>query len=148
MFRDYLGRSELYDLIQSVVEDSFEDGVYNPFVVETLFHVRFYLLCSDEVFSEEELADSFVLYDKLVKDNKLDKITGHGQYKSTAKSLEQVISAYEKRNNSLSYAFIAMQNTIKTMEENTEKLKEDLNDFDFDKVREVVNFKKAIDGSK
>lgn len=148
MFREYLGRSELYDLIQSVVNDSLVDGIYNLFLVETLFHVRFYLLCSDEVFSEEELADSFALYDKLVKENKLDKITGHGQYMSTAKSLDQVISAYEKRNNSLSHAFKVMQEAIKIMEEDTDKLKQDIQDFDFDKVQEVVNFKKAIDGSK
>lgn len=148
MFREYLGRSELYDLIQSVVNDSFVDGIYNQFLVETLFHVRFYLLCSDEVFTEEELSDSFALYDKLVKENKLDKITGHGQYRTTAVSIDQIISANEKRNNSLSHAFKTMQEAIKTMEEDTDKLKQDIKDFDFDKIQEVVNFKKAVDGSK
>lgn len=148
MFREYLGRSELYDLIQSVVNDSFVDGIYNQFLVETLFHVRFYLLCSDEVFTEEELSDSFALYDKLVKENKLDKITGHGQYRTTAVSIDQIISANEKRNNSLSHAFKTMQEAIKTMEEDTDKLKQDIQDFDFDKIQEVVNFKKAVDGSK
>lgn len=148
MFREYLGRSELYDLIQSVVNDSFVDGIYNQFLVETLFHVRFYLLCSDEVFTEEELSDSFALYDKLVKENKLDKITGHGQYRTTAVSIDQIISANEKRNNSLSHAFKIMQEAIKTMEEDTDKLKQDIQDFDFDKIQEVVNFKKAVDGSK
>lgn len=148
MFREYLGRSELYNLIQSVVNDSFVDGIYNQFLVETLFHVRFYLLCSDEVFTEEELSDSFALYDKLVKENKLDKITGHGQYRTTAVSIDQIISANEKRNNSLSHAFKTMQEAIKTMEEDTDKLKQDIQDFDFDKIQEVVNFKKAVDGSK
>ena len=148
MFREYLGRSELYDLIQSVVNDSFVDGIYNQFLVETLFHVRFYLLCSDEVFTEEELSDSFALYDKLVKENKLDKITGHGQYRTTAVSIDPIISANEKRNNSLSHAFKTMQEAIKTMEEDTDKLKQDIQDFDFDKIQEVVNFKKAVDGSK
>lgn len=148
MFREYLGRSELYDLIQSVVNDSFVDGIYNQFLVETLFHVRFYLLCSDEVFTEEELSDSFALYDKLVKENKLDKITGHGQYRTTAVSIDQIISANEKRNNSLSHAFKTIQEAIKTMEEDTDKLKQDIQDFDFDKIQEVVNFKKAVDGSK
>ena len=148
MFREYLGRSELYDLIQSVVNDSFVDGIYNQFLVETLFHVRFYLLCSDEVFTEEELSDSFALYDKLVKENKLDKITGHGQYRTTAVSIDQIISANEKRNNSLSHAFKTMQEAVKTMEEDTDKLKQDIQDFDFDKIQEVVNFKKAVDGSK
>lgn len=143
--KNYLKREEIYDLIDSVIRGSYLDGIFNPLVVETLFHVNFYKIIS--CFTEgEEKANPYDLYDKITQNGEIEKVISHPCYSSIKNLLEQTIETYEKRNNSMVRAFEIMQQSLEEMKSQTANLQRDINGFDLDKVKEIQKMVKTIEG--
>ena len=140
---------EIYELIEGVIADSKVNNIINPYLMDVYFHARFYLLTVDVIPTEDELKDIFLFYDKIKNDGSLAFVvsTISDLYQYVFENCIELKDAYEKYAQSLAYGLIAMGELSTKLNQDLEETKEKINNFDFEKVEEVVNFKKAIDGS-
>ena len=70
----YLSIRDKYDLIQSVLQKSYTNKIYDPFLIDVYFELGLVYMYSNIVFSIEDKTDEFELYDKLKSCGLLDLI--------------------------------------------------------------------------
>jgi hypothetical protein len=61
----YVSIEDKYDLINAVVQNSEENGIFNPLLVDMYFNLYLVYMYTDIIFTEEEKAEPSLLYDHL-----------------------------------------------------------------------------------
>ena len=146
--RKNIPSSDIFTLIQSVIKDSYVDNIYNPYIMNVLFHGRFVILVTDiEPTKEEE--DFFVFYDNIINKGILNKVvdTVNELYNEIFNHCLDTKEDYEKYNLSIVSGLEKLSTISDKLVKDTETTRENINSFDQEKVKEVVAFKKAIEGS-
>lgn len=70
----YLPENEKYDLIMITLQKAYEEGIYNPVLLNRHFLLNIIYLYTGIVFSEEDLADEAELYDILYTNGIIDEV--------------------------------------------------------------------------
>lgn len=138
-----------YNLINTVLDNSYVDGIYNPALIEMNLGVFMIMAYTDITFDNIDNHDSTNdLYDKFKVAGLLTQIMSaipQQEFKDLIDMLEETKAARTARNGSISGA---VQNFIAQLPQMTEELQTALKDFDPEKYKEVINFAQAANGNR
>lgn len=144
----YLPIKDKIDLIQIALQNSLEDGIYNDMKLDVFFHLYVIYMYTDLIFTKEEKADPFKLYDELESNYVVVNVLGamgEHEYNILIDYLKTTKAAYEKYNSSMT-SFI--KTMIQDLPKNAEAAAEIVKNFNPDEYPEVVRFANAANGNR
>ena len=145
---NYLPIAQKYDLIMISLQQSEENGFYNPIKLDMYFHLNMIYMYTDINFTDKQREDEEKIYDNLKSNGILDKfleIIPDNEYNDLYEWLITTQEALEQHNKS----FVGfLQKFIGDMPKNAEAMKDIVNNFDKDKFQEVVDFARAANGGR
>lgn len=144
----YLPCIEKNNILIVTLEESYEDGIYNPFKLETFFHLNLILMyCQSIDYSDEDIADPLKLYDIYKDSGLLDIIIDaieDEEYNELWNDLNALVEEKTKYNLSVMGIMNKIQLELPSM---VEQLKNTEN-IDISKFSEVINFANAANGNR
>lgn len=138
-------KKELADL---VLQESFEDGIYHPILVDAYFYTFVVMFYTDIDFSDEEKANVLDTYDKLRQDGLLDKIIAEipeDEWKELYEYVTQIEEVNLKYKQTAAYLITSLVNSMPNAMQQASDI---LNSFDPEKFQEVVNFANAANAGR
>lgn len=141
--KTYLPIDKKYDLIMISLQESLEqNGIYNPIKLEKYYNLNFLYLYTDIEFTEEDKEDSDKIYD-ICETNDLFNLVYQRVPKSEHEILKLFMEETEKRLSKISTSAAgALSLLINSI--SFDDIKEKMDNIDFNKYAEVVNFADAI----
>lgn len=143
-----ISTEEKKDLADLVLQESFDEGIYNPILIDAYFYTYIVMFYTDIDFSDEDKENVLATYDKLKQDGLLDKIVNEipeDEWKEIydyMTQLEEVNLTYRRT------AIYAINSIIQSLPILVEEAKDILNNFDPSKFQEVINFANAANGGR
>lgn len=143
-----ISTEEKKDLVDLVLQESFDEGIYNPILIDAYFYTYIVMFYTDIDFSDEDKENVLATYDKLKQDDLLDKIVNEipeDEWKEIydyMTQLEEVNLTYRRT------AIYAINSIIQSLPGLIEETKDILNNFDPSKFQEVINFANAANGGR
>lgn len=143
-----ISTEEKKDLVDLVLQESFDEGIYNPILIDAYFYTYIVMFYTDIEFSDEDKENVLTTYDKLKQDNLLDKIVNEipeDEWKEIydyMTQLEEVNLTYRRT------VIYAINSIIQSLPGLIEETKDILNNFDPSKFQEVINFANAANGGR
>lgn len=147
-FYKYLPIESKYDIVMITLQESFEDGIYNPIKLDMNFHVNLVFMYTDLIFTEEERSDIGKLYDEMKSTGFLDEFLRHinpDEYKEMQEDIEHISQLLIEYNSSTAGIVTKFINDLPT---NAEIMKEILDDFNPEKYQNVVQFAQQANGGR
>lgn len=144
----YLPIEEKNSLINLTLQNSFVNGIYDPLLLDTLFHTYLVYMYTNISFTDKQKENPFKIYDNLKSSGLLDEILKtipESEYNSLLHFLEEAIEKSTKFNNSI---YGILQSFIENIPEQAEKLTQQLQNFDMNKYQNVIDFAKAANGDR
>lgn len=140
---NYLSASDKYDFIMNVVFKSLDgDGIFDIFRADVYFNLNIIYLYTNIIFTAEDRANEFELYDTLKRSGLIDAVKAEID-EVELETLHSYILQTQSRVTSYNRTTAAtINNFLKTLPEKLEKVKEFINNFDPDKLqilKDVVN---------
>lgn len=147
-FYKYLPIESKYDIVMITLQESFEDGIYNPIKLDMNFHVNLVFMYTDLVFTEEERSDIGKLYDEMKSTGFLDEFLRHinpDEYKEMQEDIDDIAELSMTYKTTAASVFSKFVDDLPTNAEAAQKIVEN---FDANKYKEVVEFAKAANGGR
>ena len=144
----YLPIEEKDSLINLVIQNSFVDGIYDPLLIDTLFHLYLVYMYTNISFTEKQKESPLKLYDAIKSVGLLDEILKEipeGEYNSLLTFLDETIAARIKYNKSIAGI---IQNILEIIPEQSANFTKMLEEFDMSKYQNVLDFAKAANGGR
>lgn len=144
----YLPVEDKYDLLMITLQNSLEDGVYNPMKMDLFFHLYLVFLYTNISFTEKQKEDPFKLYNAIKSNGLLDLVLtniSEEEYSTLFKFLEEISKAKTKYNRSV---VGLLQSVIHDLPAQANAMKEIMDNFDPDKFKNVIEFAKAANGGR
>ena len=144
----YLPITEKDSLIHYVLQNSFENGYYNPLLVSLYFELGLVLMYSDFEFTDEEKADGAKLYDELKSNGIISAIIGaipEQEYKILDSNLRLMIANSEAYNKSFAGTVTTY---LETLPKNIEQAMAIAKQFNPEDFKMVMDFAKAANGDR
>lgn len=144
----YLPMDDKYSIVSITMQNSEEDGVYNPTKVDMFFHLFLVYSYTNITFTEKQKENPSKLYDSLKSSGLLDKILEaipEEEYDTLYTYLEDLIISREERNRSV---ISLLENVIKDLPAQAQAAMDIVNNFDKDKFQNVINFAEAANGGR
>lgn len=145
---EYLPIEDKMDLINITLQNSEENGFYNPMKIEMYFNLYLVEMYTDLEFTEEEKLNPYETYNKLESNNVIISVIGamtDEEYSFLQEFLKQ--TKKEKENYKRSFLGI-FENFIQDMPKQAEAVSEIVNNFDPEKFKEVIAFAQAANGGR
>lgn len=145
--KKYLPNEEKENLIQMVMQSSFENGFVNPFKMDIFFHLYFVMKYSNISFTENMLKNEIALFDTLDSNGVIDSIidANYTEYQNLLEYCLQYKEAFEKFENS----FYGMATRIiGSVPESMNEALEALEKLDLSKVSETLQLVNVNAGNK
>lgn len=146
--KEYLPVEDKIDLIQTALQKSEEDGIYNEMKLDVFFSLNIVYLYTNIEFSQEDREDEFKLYDKLEHEEFFEKVIslmGQNEYSLLFDWLEQTKEQSLKYKNT---AAAVLRTFVTDLPKNAAAAKEIIDQFDPNKYPEVINFATAANGGR
>ena len=144
----YLSEKSKYDIVMITLQKAFENGIYNPVLLDMYFHLHLVYTYAEISFTEKQKEDEFKLYDILKSNGLMDEIISNipeQEYDSLLSYLEEYVNKKEKYNKSV----VSLINEIITDLPNQAQAAADIiNNFDKEKFQEVMDFVKNANGGR
>lgn len=134
----YLPEDAKYDLIMIALQKAYEDGIYNPILLNRYFLLNIIYSYTGIVFTDEDRADEAELYDILYTNGIIDEVLeaiGPDELDDLTQLLNSTKEEMAKYNSSLG-GFLG--NTIEMLKEKLEGGLDLLKDFDMEKMQELL----------
>lgn len=146
---NYLSVQHKNDLIHYVVQNSYEDGVYNPLLVQLYFEFGVVLMYTNIEFTEEERTIGVVeTYDKL-KSNGIITAVLTAIPQDELNNLEHNLRMYIEIHQTYERTFAGVLNGyLEMLPKNIEAVKEIMSKFNPEDFKAVIDFAKAANGNR
>ena len=144
----YLPVDDKYSLISIVMQNSEENGVYNPTKVDMFFHLFLVYSYTNISFTEKQKENPSKLYDGLKSSGLLDKILEaipEEEYNILYTYLEDFIISKEERNRSV---ISLLENIISDLPAQAQAAMDIVNNFDKTQFQNVIDFANAANGGR
>jgi len=144
----YLPIEDKYDLIMITLQNSFEEGIYNPLKMDMLFHVYLVFSYSNISFTEKQKENISKLYDTLKSSGLMEQIIDNipeVEYAVLFKYIEELAETKFKYNKSV---VSLLQGLIHDLPKQAQAAMDIVNNFDKEKFQEVIDFAKAANGGR
>lgn len=145
---NYLPIEDKYDLINIVLQNSAEDGIYNPVKVDMYFHLYMFYMYTNVNFTEKQKEDEFKIYNTLVSTGVMDeflKIIPDKEYDELITYLETLED--KKENYNTTFASVA-KSLVEDLPANAEAAAKIVENFDPQKFQAVIDFATAANGGR
>ena len=144
----YLPIEDKNSLISITMQNSEEEGIYNPVKVDMFFHLYTIFMYTNISFTEKQKENPNKLYDSLKSSglmNEVLKMIPEEEYKMLYDYLEELITIKTKRNRSV---VSLIESVISDLPKQAEAAMNIVNNFDKNKFQEVINFAQAANGGR
>lgn len=145
---DYISADDKYDIVMITLQNSEEEGIYNPIKLDIYYHLYLVYTYTNIVFSNEDRADELALYDALLSSGFMEEFLKHiniRDYTEMQDEIERIAEMKMKYN--VSTASI-IKKFVDDLPANAEAMQEIVNSFDPEKYQAVVDFAKAANGGR
>ena len=144
----YLPIEDKYDLIMITLQKSFQNGIYNPLLLDTYFHLNLFYMYTNLSFTDKQKENEFKLFDTLKSNNLLNLFLeqfNENEYEELLEYIEELVELNLKYKNSVSGL---LQSIITDLPANAAAAAEIVDNFDKEKFAEVINFARAANGGR
>ena len=144
----YLPIEDKNSLISITMQNSEEEGIYNPVKVDMFFHLYTIFMYTNISFTEKQKENPNKLYDSLKSSGLMDevlKMIPEEEYKMLYDYLEELITIKTKRNRSV---VSLIESVISDLPKQAEAAMNIVNNFDKNRFQEVINFAQAANGGR
>ena len=144
----YIPALDKYDLVNMVLNKSFEEGLFNPVKIDVYFHLGLVYLYTNLNITDKQREDEFKLYDTLASNGILSSVIElipENEYQTLFNYIE------EYQNKTLKYRYSAaatLQTFVQDMPKNAAAAKDIVDNFNKDQYKEVIEFAKAANGGR
>lgn len=146
--KQYISADDRLDLLEAVLNNAYEGGVYNPIKLDVYFHVYLVYLYTNLEFTEEERADEFAVYDMLLLSDLLPRILNaipSNQYETLYEDMQTLAQDKAKLHGTVAGL---LTKVIEDLPKNAQAAREIVDNFDPTKFQEVINFATAANGGR
>lgn len=147
-FYKYLPIESKYDIVMITLQESFEDGIYNPIKLDMNFHINLVFMYTDLIFTEEERSDIGKLYDEMKSTGFLNEFLRHinpEEYREMQEDIDNISELHMEYRNTAASVF---RNFIEDLPQNAEAAQKIVDSFDKEKYQNVIDFAKAANGGR
>ena len=144
----YLPIKEKYNLIESVLQKSYENGIYNPIKLDMYFALNLIYLYSNISFTEKQKEDEEKLYDTLQSSGVMDAIIDAIEDDEYNNLYTMLIETEEKYYNYRKTISGMLNEFSGTLNQNADFLKEIAETFDPNQFKNVLDFAQAANGGR
>lgn len=146
---NYLSIQHKNDLIHYVTQNSYEDGIYNPLLVQLYFELGIVFMYTNIEFTEEERTIGVVeTYDKL-KSNGIITAVLSAIPQDELNNLEHNLTTYIEMHQAYEKTFAGVLNGyLEMLPKNIEAVKEIMSKFNPEDFKAVIDFAKAANGDR
>lgn len=142
--KEYLSIADRYDLVSIVLQNSFEDGIYNPVKMDMYYKLYTIYMYTDIEFDVEDRADEVALFD-LLESNGIIKAVFEAiddeEISNNLALISELRDRKESRNGTLSYAINSLINNLPI---NAKDALEIVNKFNPEDFQRVLSFARAV----
>lgn len=144
----YLPIQDKSDLITMVLENSFEEGIYNPMKLDMYFHLYLIYMYTNLTFTDKQREDELKLYDTLQSNGLIDMVLDRisdSEYNTLTTYLEETLE------NLIEYqgtAVYLLKGLIENFTSKFNGVQDMIKDIDEGKFTEVINFAKSLNGGR
>lgn len=144
----YLPIEEKSSLINLVLQNALENGIYSNVRVDAYFHLFITMMYTNLNFTDKQKEDLLKLYDILKSNGIIDKVImamDENEYNNLLDSLNQQIADTYQYKNSLGGIVATL---LEQLPLRAEQLSEIVDNFDAEKFSNVLEFAKAANGGR
>ena len=142
----YLPIEDKIDLIDIVLQNSLENGLYNELKIDMYFNLYLIYMYTNLEFTDEERADEYKLYNELESNGIITSVIGAiEEYDTLFHYLNVAKENRMKYNNSFAGIFSMF---VQDMPRNAEAMSEIVDNFDKEKYKEVIDFARYANGGR
>ena len=145
---DYLSIENKYDIVMITLQKAFEDGIYNPIKLDMYFHLNLVYMFTDLVFTDEDRADEWKLYDEMKSSGFMDQFLKHinpDEYKEMQEDIEEIAGLVMKYKSSTASV---IRSLVDDLPANAEAAQRIVDSFEPEKYQAVIDFAKAANGGR
>ena len=144
--KKHLPIADKYDIAMITLQESAEDGYYNPIKLDMFYHLNLVYIYTDLVFTEEERSDPEKLYDELKTSGFLNTFL---QYIECYTELKDTIDLIAEMSRQAQLSVISLiKKLIDDLPANVEAVQSIVENFDPEKYQAVIDFAKAANGGR
>lgn len=145
---NYLPIEDKYDLVNITLQNSAEDGIYNPVKIDMYFHLYMFYMYTNVNFTEKQKEDEFKIYNTLVSTGVMDEFLKTIPDKEYDELITYLETLTESRNAVNLSTSALIQSMIEDLPANAEMAAKVIKEFDPEKYQAVINFATAANGGR
>lgn len=146
--KQYIPVEDKIDLIQTALQKSEENGIYNDIKLDIHFHLNIVYLYTDIEFEQDDFEDEMLIYNRLAINNVFDKVIGkmdEDEYNSLYNFLQIAKKDNLEYKNS---AAAVLRRMVQDLPKNAEAAKEIVDSFDRTQYQDLLDFTIAANGGR
>lgn len=146
--KQYIPVEDKIDLIQTALQKSEENGIYNDIKLDIHFHLNIVYLYTDIEFEQDDYEDEMLIYNRLAINNVFDKVIA-SMNENEYNSLYNFLQIAKKDN--LEYknsAAAVLRRMVQDLPKNAEAAKEIVDSFDRTQYQDLLDFTVAANGGR
>lgn len=144
----YIPIKEKYNLINTVLLKSYDDGIYNPVKMDMYFALNLIYLYSNISFTEKQKEDEEKIYDTLQSNGVMDKIIDTIEDEEYNNIYTMLVETEDKYNEYRKTIAGMLNDFSKQLNENADLLKQITESFDPSQFQNVLDFAQAANGGR
>ena len=144
----YLPIQDKYDLIAMALENSVEEGIYNPIKLDMYFHLYLVYMYTNVTFTDKQREDEMKLYDTLQSNGFIDMVLDRisdSEYNTLTTYLEETLDYLVEYQNTTAFL---LKGVIADFTSKFNGIQDMIKDIDEEKFTEVINFAKSLNGGR
>ena len=141
--KQHIPTTDMLDIVELAIQNSAENGYYNPMKLDVFFSMYLVYTYSDLEFTEEEKKDIYSLFDVLKCSGLLEEIIGNipsEEYQYMVDSIDEISNKKSEYSNSFAGVLTSL---IADLPKQAEAMKNIFEDFDPEKYQAVMGLAKA-----
>ena len=145
---NYLPIEDKYDLVMVALQNSEENGIYNPVKLDMYFHLYIMYMYTNLSFTEKQKFNEQKLYDALKSNGLIDLVLDHMNETEYADLYTYIMKYQEDVLDYRNTAGAVLQSVIQDLPKNAQMAADIVNNFDKSKYQAVVDFATAANGGR
>ena len=144
----YLPMEDKYDLIMIALQNSEEDGFYNPIKLDMYFNLYLVFMYSNISFTEKQREDLYKLYDVLESNGIIERVIDlipESEYNQLQEYIDNIIKEKTQVRQSIG---AIINKFITDLPKQAKAMQDIVDNFDPEKYQDVLNFAKAANGGR
>ena len=144
----YLPIQDKYDLIAMALENSVEEGIYNPIKLDMYFHLHLVYMYTNLSFTDKQKENEAKIYDTLACNGFFDKffeVLPESEYEDLMEYIEDIMEDTLTYKNT---AGAVLQSVIQDLPRNAQAAADIVKSFDPNQYQAVIDFASAANGGR